>query len=55
MATAEDDARRLLGVILRAQRQMADLSLRQLSVLATVSNRCLRLDPPVKLIAVAGC
>jgi transcriptional regulator with XRE-family HTH domain len=38
MATAEDDARRMLGGFIRAQRQMANLSLRQLSVLAKVSN-----------------
>jgi len=38
MATPEDDARRVLGGFIRAQRQMANLSLRQLSVLAKVSN-----------------
>jgi transcriptional regulator with XRE-family HTH domain len=38
MPTAEDDARRMLGGFIRAQRQMANLSLRQLSVLAKVSN-----------------
>lgn len=38
MATAEDDARRMLGDFIRAQRQMANLSLRQLSALAKVSN-----------------
>ena len=38
MTTAEDDARRMLGGFIRAQRQMANLSLRQLSVLAKVSN-----------------
>ena len=38
MATAEDDARRMLGGFIRAQRQMANLSLRQLSALAKVSN-----------------
>jgi len=37
-ATAEEDARRMLGGFIRAQRQMANLSLRQLSVLAKVSN-----------------
>jgi hypothetical protein len=50
----EDDAWRILSVFLRAQRQMANLSLRQLSALAKVSNPYLRLDPPVKLAAVAG-
>ena len=54
MATAEDDARRMLGGFIRAQRRMANLSLRQLSALAKVSNPYLRLDPPVKLAAVAG-
>jgi transcriptional regulator with XRE-family HTH domain len=38
MAVDEDDARRMLGAFIRAQRQMANLSLRQLSVLAKVSN-----------------
>jgi transcriptional regulator with XRE-family HTH domain len=38
MATAEDESQRLLGGFIRAQRQMANLSLRQLSVLAKVSN-----------------
>ena len=38
MTTAEDDARRVLGGFIRAQRQMANLSLRQLSVLTKVSN-----------------
>jgi len=38
MPTAEDDARRMLGGFIRAQRQMANLSLRQLSALAKVSN-----------------
>ena len=38
MTSAEDDARRMLGGFIRAQRQMANLSLRQLSVLAKVSN-----------------
>jgi transcriptional regulator with XRE-family HTH domain len=38
MATAEDDPRRILGGFIRAQRQMANLSLRQLSALAKVSN-----------------
>ena len=50
----EDDARRILSVFLRAQRQMANLSLRPLSALAKVSDRYLRLDPPVKLVAEAG-
>jgi transcriptional regulator with XRE-family HTH domain len=38
MAGAEDESRRLLGDFIRAQRQMANLSLRQLSALAEVSN-----------------
>jgi len=38
MATAEDEPQRMLGGFIRAQRQMANLSLRQLSVLAKVSN-----------------
>lgn len=38
MAAPDDDARRMLGGFIRAQRQMANLSLRQLSVLAKVSN-----------------
>jgi transcriptional regulator with XRE-family HTH domain len=36
--TRDDDARRLLGSFIRAQRQMASLSLRQLSALTEVSN-----------------
>ena len=38
MAAAEDDPRRMLGGFIRAQRQMANLSLRQLSALTKVSN-----------------
>jgi transcriptional regulator with XRE-family HTH domain len=38
MAGAGDEPRRLLGDFIRAQRQMANLSLRQLSALAEVSN-----------------
>jgi transcriptional regulator with XRE-family HTH domain len=38
MATAEDDALRVLGGFIRTQRQMANLSLRQLSALTKVSN-----------------
>jgi transcriptional regulator with XRE-family HTH domain len=38
MAGAGDESRRLLGDFIRAQRQMANLSLRQLSALAEVSN-----------------
>lgn len=38
MATTEDDARQMLGRFIRAQRQMANLSLRQLSALTKVSN-----------------
>jgi transcriptional regulator with XRE-family HTH domain len=37
-APREDDPRRLLGGFIRAQRQMANLSLRQLSALTEVSN-----------------
>lgn len=37
-APAEHDARRMLGGFIRAQRQMANLSLRQLSALTEVSN-----------------
>ena len=38
MATAKDEPQRMLGGFIRAQRQMANLSLRQLSVLTKVSN-----------------
>ena len=38
MTEAKDDPRRMLGSFIRAQRQMANLSLRQLSALAEVSN-----------------
>jgi transcriptional regulator with XRE-family HTH domain len=38
MTQAEDDTPRMLGDFIRAQRQMANLSLRQLSALAKVSN-----------------
>lgn len=38
LAPGEDDPRRILGGFIRAQRQMANLSLRQLSALAEVSN-----------------
>jgi transcriptional regulator with XRE-family HTH domain len=38
MAMAEDDPRRMLGGFIRAQRKMANLSLRQLSTLTKVSN-----------------
>jgi transcriptional regulator with XRE-family HTH domain len=38
MAGAGDESRQLLGDFIRAQRQMANLSLRQLSALAEVSN-----------------
>lgn len=38
MAGAGDESRKLLGDFIRAQRQMANLSLRQLSALAEVSN-----------------
>lgn len=37
-ARAADDPRRLLGAFIRAQREMANLSLRQLSALTEVSN-----------------
>lgn len=38
MAAGESDPRRMLGGFIRAQRQMANLSLRQLSALTEVSN-----------------
>jgi transcriptional regulator with XRE-family HTH domain len=38
MPAGEDDPRHVLGDFIRAQRQMANLSLRQLSALAEVSN-----------------
>lgn len=38
MAAGQDDPRRTLGGFIRAQRQMANLSLRQLSALTEVSN-----------------
>jgi transcriptional regulator with XRE-family HTH domain len=38
MATTEDDPQSMLGGFIRAQRQMANLSLRQLSAMAKVSN-----------------
>lgn len=38
MAGSGDESRRMLGDFIRAQRQMANLSLRQLSILAEVSN-----------------
>jgi transcriptional regulator with XRE-family HTH domain len=38
MTTPEEGARRMLGDFIRAQRQMANLSLRQLSELTAVSN-----------------
>ncbi len=38
MAETEDAPRRMLGDFIRAQRQMANLSLRQLSALTAVSN-----------------
>jgi transcriptional regulator with XRE-family HTH domain len=38
MPTREDDPRRMLGEFIRAQRQLANLSLRQLSALTEVSN-----------------
>ncbi len=38
MAARENDPRRMLGAFIRAQRQMANLSLRQLSALTEVSN-----------------
>jgi transcriptional regulator with XRE-family HTH domain len=37
-AREADDSRRVLGAFIRAQRQMANLSLRQLSALTSVSN-----------------
>ena len=38
MAEAKDEPRRMLGDFIRAQRQLANLSLRQLSALTEVSN-----------------
>jgi len=38
MAAEEEGPRRVLGAFIRAQRQMANLSLRQLSALTEVSN-----------------
>jgi transcriptional regulator with XRE-family HTH domain len=38
VATTEDDPRRVLGGFIRAQRQIANLSLRQLSALTEISN-----------------
>jgi transcriptional regulator with XRE-family HTH domain len=38
MTAADDDTRRMLGSFIRVQRQMANLSLRQLSALTEVSN-----------------
>jgi hypothetical protein len=38
MAPGEDERRRMLGGFIRAQRQTANLSLRQLSALTEVSN-----------------
>jgi transcriptional regulator with XRE-family HTH domain len=38
MAEPKDDPRRMLGDFIRAQRQLANLSLRQLSALTEVSN-----------------
>ncbi len=38
MTAKEDDPRHMLGEFIRAQRQMANLSLRQLSALTEVSN-----------------
>lgn len=38
MVTEKDERRSLLGSFIRAQRQMANLSLRQLAALAEVSN-----------------
>jgi transcriptional regulator with XRE-family HTH domain len=53
---AEDGARRMLGGFIRAQRQMSNLSLRQLSALTAVSNPYLSQverglhDPSVKVL-----
>jgi transcriptional regulator with XRE-family HTH domain len=38
VTTTEDDPRRVLGGFIRAQRQIANLSLRQLSALTEISN-----------------
>lgn len=56
MAAAEDDARQMLGGFIRAQRQISNLSLRQLSALSAVSNPYLSQverglhDPSVKVL-----
>jgi transcriptional regulator with XRE-family HTH domain len=56
MEAVEDDARRMLGGFIRAQRQMSNLSLRQLSALTAVSNPYLSQverglhDPSVKVL-----
>jgi transcriptional regulator with XRE-family HTH domain len=60
MATPEDDPRRVLGGFIRAQRQMANLSLRQLSALAKVSNPYLSQverglhEPSVRVLKAIG-
>jgi transcriptional regulator with XRE-family HTH domain len=60
MAMPEEDARRMLGRFIRAQRQMANLSLRQLSALAKVSNPYLSQverglhDPSVRVLKSIG-
>jgi transcriptional regulator with XRE-family HTH domain len=61
MTAADDDGRRMLGSFIRVQRQMANLSLRQLSALTEVSNPYLSQverglhEPSVRVLkAIAG-
>jgi transcriptional regulator with XRE-family HTH domain len=60
MAKTEDDPSRMLGGFIRAQRQMANLSLRQLSTLAKVSNPYLSQverglhEPSVRVLKAIG-
>jgi transcriptional regulator with XRE-family HTH domain len=60
MPREEGDARRMLGAFIRAQRQMSNLSLRQLSVLAKVSNPYLSQverglhEPSVRVLRAIG-
>jgi transcriptional regulator with XRE-family HTH domain len=59
-AVAEDDSRRMLGGFIRAQPHVANLSLRQLSALAKVSNpylsqvECGLHDPSVCVLTSIG-
>jgi transcriptional regulator with XRE-family HTH domain len=60
MAATDDDSRRVLGGFIKAQRQMANLSLRQLSALAKVSNPYLSQverglhEPSVRVLKAIG-